>query len=453
MNKKIILIAGTPAEHSIENVYNDGKRDFAARTYNYAIALLKANRNIAGDNDYKVEIADYPVDRRTEILEPSFVDSLLSKSPSAIGFSVYCWNQHIFLNTARYIKKIDKEVKIIAGGPSVTFNPEEILRKNKSIDLIVTGDGEETFSELLRNDFKCLSNIRGIAYRKQDRIFVNKPAEPTDINKILSPYLADGFRPDSDTIMIEPSRGCIYRCKFCSWSKGRRINQKRRQILSDELQWAYKNGYRNINFSDTSVNMTNEQLQVIVDSLKSSKVYDKLSLSVFMKYDKLDTKQLKMIDRLRFDEIIIGLESVNEMVLRECGKPPFDRMRFEGIVERLGRMGNKITISIITGLPKDSYNGIKNTVGYLEKLIDKFPDYINFVCSFWLAILPGTRFERERIRHRFSYLKKGTPYLTSSRYMNRKELMKVAEYVVEKTKTNNKIFCEEYYIEALENGL
>lgn len=453
MKKRVILVAGTPIEHSVEYSYKNLKRDFAAKNYNYSIALLKANKNIFVENDYEVEILDFPVSRKMDILNKQQIERILSNSPSVVGFSVYCWNKHIFLNTAHKLKNLDKSLIIIVGGPSVSYEPVETLNENECIDIVVIGDGEFTFSKLLSNDFQKLEQLDGIAFKRNNNIVIKRNSEYVDINNVFSPYLRGDFKPASDTVMIEPSRGCVYRCRFCSWSKGRALNIKRSDLLAEELKWAYKNKYKYINFSDTSINMTNEQLQVIVDSLKSSRVYDKLSFSVFMKYDKLDTDQFKLIEGVKFDEIIIGLESINDNVLKECGKPPFDRLRFEYILERLGLMGNKLTISIITGLPQDSFSGIKKTFEYLEGLIDKYPDFINFVCSFWLAILPGTKFAKDKVRHKFNYLNKGTPYLVSSKYFSKKDLIKVAEYVVEKTKMNNKIFCEEYYIEALENGL
>ncbi|MCX7958801.1 MAG: cobalamin-dependent protein [Deltaproteobacteria bacterium] len=453
MSKKIILIAGTPAEHSVNYSYNDDKRDFAAKTYNYATAVLKANSRISGRNIYDIEIIDYPVTRKMNNLSDEQIAKILNKSPVAIGFSVYCWNRHIFENAARSIKKADKNIIIVAGGPSVSSDPADIIRKNNCIDIAVTGDGEVIFSDLLKNDFSNLGNIRGIVFRRGNSVVCNSGKGQVDINDILSPYLADDYLPESDMVMIEPSRGCVYRCKFCSWSQNRRLNIKNKSLLADEIAWAYSKGYKKVNFSDTSVNMTDGQLKVISDALKLSKTADKISLSVFMKHDKITVTQMRMIDGLKFDEIIMGLESVNDNVLRECGKSPFDRKRFEEIVKTLGMAGSRITISIITGLPVDSYDGIRRTVNYLERLIDKYPDYINFVCSFWLAILPGTRFERNAEKYGFEYLKKGTPYLISSKYMNKKDLLRVADYILHKKEENNKFFCEEYYIEALESGL
>lgn len=453
MSKKVVLVAGTPAEHSIEYKYDDEKRDFASRSYNYAIELLKSNKDIIGINDYQIETIDFPVSRKMYTLETRQIKQILDRSPTSIGFSVYCWNRDIFLNTAKIIKQKNKDIIILMGGPSVSYNPEHILKENKDIDIIVIGEGEETFSRLLINDFRNLNNIKGIAYRSGEEIVNNGRGDFIDINRLTSPYLSDSFRPKSDALLIEPSRGCLYRCKFCAWSKGRSINIKNKETLMKELIWAYNNGYRKVNLSDTSINMNNEQLQMITDAILESKTSEKLSFSVFMKYEKIDRNQIKLLERVRFDEIIMGIESINPDVLIECGKRPFDKKAFEQIVNLLGSLGNRITLSIITGLPKDSLLGIKRTIEYLESLINNYPDYINFLCSFWLAILPGTRFERDASKYGFEYLKIGTPYITSSKYMSKSDLIKTAEYVYSKTKAKNKIFCEEFYLEVLEKGL
>ena len=449
MNNLIFLVAGTPAEHSLGTEYIDNKRDFSTKSYNYAIASLKANRYIVGDNNYNIDLVDIPVSRRMNSLPKKIISEITEKNPYAVGFSTYCWDLHIFLKTAYIIKEYNSEIKIIMGGPSVSFYPEEILNKYPQVDIIIPGEGEYVFSDLLYHKFKNLDEVAGVVYRRKDNICSNKNVKQIDLNRIYSPYLSDNFRPKSDTLMIEPSRGCIYRCKFCSWSKNKKLMFKSSKILTDELIWAYKNGYRFINLSDTSINMTEEQLSTIIRAIKDSSVSDKLSFSVFMKYDKINEAQLKIIEDIRFDEIIFGLESINSEALLASGKPPFNKEKFETAIKKLGERGNKITLSIMIGLPYDTFNSIQKTIRYTEYLLERYNRYINFVCSFWLAVLPGTRFEREKKIHKFKFLQRGTPYLIESKYMTPKDLLKTAELIYKETQTNTKFFCEEYFLEVL----
>ena len=62
-----------------------------------------------------------------------------------VGFSLYSWNEQISLLIAKKLKAINKNIKIIFGGPQVPNNAEEFLRNYKFIDYVVHGEGEKVF--------------------------------------------------------------------------------------------------------------------------------------------------------------------------------------------------------------------------------------------------------------------------------------------------------------------
>ena len=108
---------------------------------NLALRYLKR----AIENDYDVELREFTInEHNSDILR-----EVITINADVIAFSCYIWNIEQILKLASDIKKINSKVKIVLGGPEVSYTAKDILEKNKCIDYIISGEGEETFPELL----------------------------------------------------------------------------------------------------------------------------------------------------------------------------------------------------------------------------------------------------------------------------------------------------------------
>ena len=77
-------------------------------------------------------------------------ERILSKDPTAVGFSVTCLNLLNANRIAELIKRMKPDSTIVFGGPQATIMPEEVM-KNHCVDYLVVGEGEITFVDLLRS--------------------------------------------------------------------------------------------------------------------------------------------------------------------------------------------------------------------------------------------------------------------------------------------------------------
>ena len=96
-------------------------------------------------------------DEKIEIFEGTINDNILNMAykilelnPELLGFSCYIWNIEETIKLCSTIKKMNERIKIFLGGPEVSFNGEDILRKYDFIDYIIAGEGELTFSEFIK---------------------------------------------------------------------------------------------------------------------------------------------------------------------------------------------------------------------------------------------------------------------------------------------------------------
>ena len=146
------------------------------------------------------------------------------------GFSVYTWNVEVFLELIRLLKVECPELLVIVGGPQVQ-RPEDYLAR-QGIDLVVLGEGEVTFTELLDDgvEQEGWPEIRGIAYvppgPRSMRVARTAPRPPaTDLDHFpaaleVVPLRDTAGRPQYERMVYETSRGCPFRCAFCEWGTG-----------------------------------------------------------------------------------------------------------------------------------------------------------------------------------------------------------------------------------------
>jgi len=116
----------------------------------------------------------------------------------------------------------------ILGGPHASFLPIDTLRECPELDAVCIGEGEETIVDLVEalSKRRDLSSVKGVAYRSRGKIRMNQ-ARPfiEDLDSI--PFPARHLLPmDKYTVLgkrtiichIMSSRGCPFRCIFCSSS-------------------------------------------------------------------------------------------------------------------------------------------------------------------------------------------------------------------------------------------
>ena len=240
---------------------------FALPEYDISLALgyLKAyaEADPATKAAWEISLAHFAVPTPPE----EVVAAVEKASPDLVGFSCYSWN-------IRAVEKVlarlpAKEGRIVVlGGIEVTPDPAGYLRDNARADLVVFGEGEQTFRELLgrlapagaRPGKETLDGIPGVCWRdgKQTRRNVPRPPLP-DLEAVPSPYLAGTYGDllkNQDRVMVETTRGCPYTCTFCFEPRGfARVRAFPVARAKAEIEALVAAGVKEIVFLDTNFNM------------------------------------------------------------------------------------------------------------------------------------------------------------------------------------------------------
>ncbi len=151
---------------------------------------------------------------------------LAERRIDVLGIGEETVSAHEALRAAGIVKRLYPRCAVVAGGTYFAHTIEPTLQDGR-IDVIVRGEGERTFVELLRHlrDRDAWATIKGLAYRGSDgRLIVTPPRGLIDDLDTL-PFPAydlidmtlygRGSRNHPRLVSIEHSRGCIDNCSFC----------------------------------------------------------------------------------------------------------------------------------------------------------------------------------------------------------------------------------------------
>ncbi|MEW6074994.1 MAG: radical SAM protein [Candidatus Omnitrophota bacterium] len=350
-------------------------------------------------------------------------EALLRRHPAIVGFSCYVWNVTKIIAIARFIKKRDRSVKIIVGGPEVSVRSELLLRRENAIDIVVRGEGEETLLELLQSIIggrMPLSRVRGITYRANStRIRVN-PERPAlaDLDLIPSPYLEGIIKgKKNDILPAETMRGCPYRCHYCYYHKDfpevrffslKRVKRELRCILAQEPAEVY--------FMDPTFNIYRKRAK---DILRIFKKHNKSSrLHVELRAELLDEEMVRLLKQAHATFIEIGIQSTDRKALRIANRV-LAKGAFKKNIMRLNKEHLPYQLQIIDALPGHTYSKVKKSIDWL------FMCKPSQIVIMKLMLLPGTFLRRYAHRLGLRFDRHPPYYVRSSRTMTQEELKKI----------------------------
>jgi len=150
----------------------------------------------------------------------------LSAEPmDVLGVGEETVSAHEALRAARLVKRLHPRCLVVAGGVYFAHAVEQTLAE-PGVDVIVRGEGEVTFVELLRHAHEPdrWAEIPGLAFRAGDRVVMTPPRELiADMDSLpfaaydLLPMGLYGRRSRNHPalVSIEHSRGCVDSCGFC----------------------------------------------------------------------------------------------------------------------------------------------------------------------------------------------------------------------------------------------
>ncbi len=349
---------------------------------NLAIRYLKA---FTEDLNYKCLIKEFSINDRVERI----VQEIISEKADIVAFSCYIWNKDYVKQISHLVKLIDSNIKLLYGGPEVSFDSANYLKESLS-DYLIEGEGEETFREFIECIMgnKNLNEVKGLYYKENGEIYYGGKRNLMDLNDLVFPYSMEE-NLSNKIIYFEASRGCPFNCKYCLSSTIRGVRFMDLERVKRDLKFLIDKNVRLIKFVDRTFNCKDEFAMGIWEYLMSLDTQTTFHFEISA--DILNHKQLKLLEKApkgRF-QFEVGVQTTNDEVLKNINR----FVVFEDIkkqVMEISKHSNiKQHLDLIAGLPGENFESFKKSFNDLYTIE---PDEIQLG---FLKILKGSPMKDE----------------------------------------------------------
>ncbi|MFC1800480.1 B12-binding domain-containing radical SAM protein [Nanoarchaeota archaeon] len=339
------------------------------------------------------------------------------------------------MDIVKSIRNIDKEVKIIVGGPHVTIMPEETLRNNTEIDYAVLGEGEYTVVELLKaiKGNKPNSDVKGIAFfdKEKNKVVITPPRTPeSEIDTFPAPARellpmnlytpTPTYYQKLPSYIILTTRGCPFRCVYCSKMFGNVIRYHSVERVIEEIHILIKKyGAKEIIFRDDTFTINKQYVTKLCDEMIKQGISKKIKWMCMTRVNLVDEKLLRIMKKAGCWSIHFGVESGSQRILDIIQKDiTIEEIKRAFLLTR--KVGIKTKAFFMLGLPTETRKESLQTIKFSKELD---PDGVQFTIT---VPYPGTKlFElAKKSGHMKSF--KWEDYQTWAGWTN-KELVYVSE--------------------------
>jgi anaerobic magnesium-protoporphyrin IX monomethyl ester cyclase len=377
-----ILLLNPPCMFGKDNLWGKIVANTPALGLGYLASTLEAR-------GYEVKILDAGVER----MNFEEVRQYLKKSPKVpwIGISAISFTFWSALEVAKIVKQVMPNCKLVMGGVHPTLCPEEAL-KSPYVDFVIRHEGDYTLPELIAGI--RYDEILGLSYKDNGRIVHNLPRPMIEkLDDIPFPAyhllplnksrLTVGCEKRSPATMLLGSRGCSFKCRYCSTvTMGSKVRYRSPQNIFEEIMLLMKDyGIREIHFQDDSFTLNRKNVLELCSLIIKKRI--DLSWLCMANIVAVDLEMLKLMKRAGCHQICYGIESGNEEILRNLNK----KVTLENVrnaVRWTKQAGIDARGAFILGCPGETEESMKKTLNFMKEL------NLDLISLNILAPLPGT---------------------------------------------------------------
>lgn len=320
---------------------------------NPAVYSLRAYAQAALGNQPEVgiEIAEYTINQNTE----NILADIYRHRPDIAAFSCYIWNWNTIQELLPELPKLLPDTKLWLGGPEVSFHAEKILAQYTQLTGIMVGEGEETFTQLVRFYHAPkgqLQDIPGLVL-PQGR---TQPRELTDMSKL--PFLYEDLGKFQNRIIYyESQRGCPFRCAYCLSAIDKSVRLRDIETVKKELRYFLDHKVSQVKFIDRTFNCNAAHALAIWRYLLEND-NGVTNFHFEIAADLMTEEELEVLKQMRpgLIQLEIGVQSTNEQTLHAINRyMSLEHLR--QVVDKIHSFHNiHQHLDLIAGLPYEDYD-------------------------------------------------------------------------------------------------
>lgn len=292
------------------------------------------------------------------------LDCLREANPDVVALSCITENFNLAKKYAGKVKAFNPRIKVLIGGIHVTAVPDSLT---ENFDVAILGEGERTFYELARNNFEPARNIAGLYYdgsKTADRDLI----EPLDD----IPFSDRSIYPLDRGVYIFTSRGCSYRCKFCSSSRfWKKVRLHSAEYVAAEILSLKSLGFKHIQIFDDTFLLSLDRVKAIRDLVKDSG----LTFNMALRANQVTDEVVSVLKDMGVVKVGMGLESHSARVLEWLEKGNTPKIN-QNAIDVLRKGGMPFHVSFIYGTPIEDATDLKITNDFIKRnKIESFDMY------------------------------------------------------------------------------
>jgi radical SAM superfamily enzyme YgiQ (UPF0313 family) len=320
------------------------------------------------------------VDMRAARLTLKQLSTLFGRfEPDVVGFSSMSCEHQVLVDALKRCKAWNPDCLTVVGGPHASMFAD-LLAANPDIDVLVRGEGEHTFVELLKvwADGGGFHDVKGVVFAENDGVVETPPrSHEEDLDSLPLPAwdLLDIPSFSRTTNMnthlaaapyaaVTTSRGCPYRCSYCHRLFGTRFRERSVENVLEELEiLQHRFGVREVHFVDDCFNLKKARAMQIADEILSRGLRFKIAFPNGVRGDLMDDDLIEMLGSAGTYSITYAVETASERLQKLINK----NLRLDKVaaaIETTYKLGVIPAAFLMLGLPTETREEMEKTIRF-----------------------------------------------------------------------------------------
>ncbi len=354
---------------------------------------------VARDTNHEVQILEFTI--KDDLSH--CVDHVLKTQPDVVACSTYIWNIDMMKKFIVELHKKNPKVRIILGGPEVSYESEDLLAL--PIECILRGEGEVTLWQAINNE----QDIDGYLSTNYCSLVSYAKVNLAYLETLESPYFLDFDLKDMNKryFYFETSRGCPYRCSYCLSSLDNQVRTFSKEYIQKQLTKLTSYEVKQVKLLDRTFNASDELSFQFIHLLEGLNTDCSFQFEIVV--DRLSKRMISFlleeatVSRYRFE---IGIQSFHLPTL-EAVERWQDLERCKEVIRLLTERGYQLHVDLIGGLPYENLQQFEQSFNQL------FETKAKEIQVGILKLLKGTKLKSQCNEFKINY-DENAPYTTKS---------------------------------------
>ena len=310
---------------------------------------------------------------------------ILKQEPDILGISVYIWNRRQSLELLEHLQKQNPNLKIVLGGPEVSFEPE--LPEGYTL---IAGEGEGKWVEYL--------NITTKGETPSPEVLKRWNTYGNDLPDLHPPYIEEDYPTLKNRYAyIETSRGCPYLCSFCLSALDKKVRYFDDSDIRRQIESLIENGTRKVKFVDRTFNLKPERMMNLMQWLTQ---FEGTEFHFEVVGDLLNDNMMHFLETVPqgMFQFEIGIQTTTEEVQDTIHRKQSNTKLFKTIATLIRQDRVHLHCDLIFGLPGET----------LDELLESFTEVLKLkpheLQLGFLKFLPGAPIRDQIESHEYRYL-------------------------------------------------